>query len=741
MSYNDTLLYGEGQDLLRISGAPLGVQAVNGVVELILPFDAYRGRKNFVRDETYAAVSRTLQVRAYGDCMLRLTLGSMEAASPMLNPSTMPQAVPLSVEEVDGVYEIFDSTGSLRGRIDGRPIPKKVWSNLLPAREKQFEAEWFPDSKTAVPLKSYDLFAHGKVDSVPLGYAEKSGEVFQTLFSFHADGNECFAGTGERFAKLDLSGRTLDLENTDGRGVNSRRTYKNVPFFLSSRPYGVFIHTSSRVQLSLADISTRSAQGRVEDETLDLFLIGGGGLRDILYNYCTLTGFSPELPLWCYGIWMSRMTYFSADEVREVARRLRDGDYPCDVLHLDTGWFEKDWVCEWKFSSERFPDPAGFMADLREQGYRVSLWQTPDLSEQSDLAPIAQQRGYVPVVNRAQTADSDFSLQPICGSIDFSNPDAVEWYKEELLKPLLKAGVAAIKTDFGECIDMEVEYHSLPAVKLRNRYALLYQKAAFEVTRAHCGDGQALIWARAGWAGCQRYPLHWGGDAACSWDGMAGSLRGGLHLGLSGFTYWSHDVPGFHGVPDFMNSRPSENLYVRWTQFGVFSSHIRYHGTSPREPYEFPAIAGIVRDWWKLRYALIPYIKKQCERSAAAGLPMLRPMILEDEGDPVCWHIDDQYMFGDAFLVAPVMNDDGIRDVYLPAGEWVDFWTGEILSGLRWLRGVCSLLEQMPIFMKRGSRIPVYPRAVPCTDEMDLDKVETVVADKGICGIESFTTC
>lgn len=255
---------------------------------------------------------------------------------------------------------------------------------------------------------------------------------------------------------------------------------------------------------------------------------------------------------------------------------------------------------------------------------------------------------------------------------------------------------------------------------LNNLYALLYQKAAYEITKEVTGDG--IVWARAAWAGCQRYPLHWGGDSASTWDGMAGSLKGGLHFGLSGFAFWSHDVPGFHSLPDFMNSPVSDDIYVRWTQFGVFSSHIRYHGTSKREPWSYPAIASIVKKWWKLRYALIPYIMEQSEKATRTGYPVLRALIFHHPEDKLCWHIDDEYYFGDDFLVAPVMNSEGYRDVYLPKGEWVNFFTGECFEGECWLKKVDVPLEEMPVYVRRGATIPMYPEEVDCTDEMDLSK-------------------
>ncbi|MBN1873983.1 MAG: glycoside hydrolase family 31 protein, partial [Anaerolineae bacterium] len=621
--------------------------------------------------------------------------------------------------------------------------PTRPWggkTEIAPPPET-LDAIIYPDGKTPVALAAHDHFIPSKIESLPVGFVARNGEPHRAVFSFHAEAGECFAGTGERFAKLDLAGRTLALENTDALGVNNRRAYKNVPFYISSRPYGLFMHTSSHLRLSLADISTRAAQGLVEEPVLDLFVIGGGSVEQVIYNYRRLTGFPADVPLWSYGTWMSRMTYFSTDEVREIARKLREGDFPCDVLHLDTGWFAKDWVCEWEFSRERFPDPESFMAEMRARGFRISLWQNPNLGAGNKLLPEAIANRYLAplkVERGDKGSGSDFSesgaeAPPVVArQIDFSNPAAVKWY-QGMVARLLRLGASAIKTDFGENIDANGDYYSIPAEKLHNLYGLLYQRAAFEITQQITGEG--LIWARAGWAGCQRYPVHWGGDSACTWDGLAGSLRGGLHFGLSGFAFWSHDVPGFHGVPDFMASWPNDDLYVRWTQFGVFTSHLRYHGTTPREPYTYPAVADIVRQWLKLRYALIPYLVAQGQRAAATGLPVLRALIFHHEDDPTCWHIDDAYYFGDDMLVAPIMNPEGARDVYLPEGAWVDLWTGEILTGPRWLKHVQVPLAQMPVYVRRGARVPIYPEPVQSTAEMDLDKVVTWVFDESYTGL------
>jgi alpha-D-xyloside xylohydrolase len=443
-------------------------------------------------------------------------------------------------------------------------------------------------------------------------------------------------------------------------------------------------------------------------------------MEEILRGYRDLTGYPSMPPLWSFGIWMSRMTYFSADEVNEICDRMRAEHYPCDVIHLDTGWFKTDWLCEWKFNEERFPDPKGFIQGLKKKGYRVSLWQLPYVAENAEQIDEARKNDYIaPLTKKQDSEGSNFSALDYAGTIDFTYPQATEWYKG-LLKNLLDMGVTCIKTDFGENIHMDALYKGMKPELLNNLYALLYQKAAYEITKDVTGDG--IVWARSAWAGCQRYPLHWGGDSCSSWDGMAGSLKGGLHFGLSGFAFWSHDVPGFHTLPNFMNSIVDDDVYMRWTQFGVFSSHIRYHGTNKREPWHYPAIAPMIKKWWKLRYTLIPYIVEQSRKAIASGTPLLQALIFHHPEDKLCWHIDDEYYFGNDFLVAPVMNSENRRDVYLPEGKWVNFFTGERLEGGRWLKNLDVPLDEMPVYVRQGATIPVYPDEVECTDDMDLSK-------------------
>ncbi|MHC1691506.1 MAG: alpha-xylosidase [Sphaerochaetaceae bacterium] len=724
------------------AGKPLSVYGKDLAAIIRIPFLKQEIRNMFLHPcQPLQAKESEMVVRCYGEDIIRLTMafGSTipsDGDNPMLAWDPTLSQKPLYAVKTAAGWSIRDEAGHPRMNINTKDVPREIWSSLQPEPPETFNAVILPDSKTSVPFMAYDDFFPSQSESFSLGFVERDEKVHRCLYSLFAQQNEKFAGTGERFSGMNLGGKTYVLENTDGLGVNSRRAYKNVPFFISSKGYGLLIMTSAHVRLSLADISTRAAQALVEDDVLDLFFIGGGSVERIVWNYRRITGFPADVPFWSYGTWMSRMSYFSADETREVVRKMREGKYPCDVIHIDTGWFEKDWKCEWEFSSERFPEPEKYLREMEELGIKISLWQLPCIAKDTKYFDTAKKNRYFAPKSDHVALGSNFSEVEFDGNIDFTNPAAVRWY-QNILEKLLKRGVAVIKTDFGEVIEEHADYYGLPYGKLHNLYALLYQKAAYEISTQVKGPQQAMIWARAGWIGCQRYPIHWGGDCACSWDGMAGSLRGGLHLGVSGFAFWSHDVPGFQGIPSFMNSRPDNDLYVRWTQMGVFTSHLRYHGTTPREPYEYPQVADIVRKWLDLRYALIPYLAEEGHKAIRTGYPLLRALIFHHGDDPICWTIDDEFYCGDSLLIAPVMNKEGIRDVYLPSGEWVDFWSGEVVQGEVWLKNTLSPLELLPVFVKKGSTISVYPEIVQCTKEMDLAKVAGIQFDDTYTGFLS----
>ncbi|MDR2841334.1 MAG: alpha-xylosidase [Paludibacter sp.] len=710
-----------GNERLWRALPPLSFSENNGDIYVKIPFQKQINSNEITPDFSVQPVEYTLRIRAYANNVLRVSAvfdGEMPENSEMIECNLL-QPNKLSLIADKTFWKIIDSNGKTKAIFDFTPQTTEFWSDLQPAPQPTLRLTFYPDGKNEVKLSDYDMFSPTRHDAFALAMVERDGKPNRITCSFKAKQDECFMGTGERFAKMDLSSKTVELRNQDGQGVNNRRTYKNIPFYLSTENYGLFLHTSYFSKFSFADHSTRSVQILAEEAILDLFLIGGDKPEDILLEYRKLTGFPSMPPLWSFGIWMSRMTYFAADEVNEICEHLRRDDFPCDVIHLDTGWFETDWLCEWKFNKKRFPNPEQFIKNLKDKGFRISLWQLPYIAYNAEQYSEAVENNYICRTERKIQGASNFSVQDYAGTIDFTYPAATEWYKR-LLQNLLEMGVACIKADFGEDIHTDAQYHSMSPAKLQNLYPLLYQKAAYDVTQKVTGEG--IIWARAAWAGCQRFPLHWGGDAASSWDGLGGSLKGGLHFGLSGFAFWSHDVPGFHSLPDFMNSPLDTELYVRWTQFGVFSSHIRYHGSHKREPWYYPQIQDIIRYWWKLRYQLIPYIIEQSKKSVESGFPLLRALYLHHPDDKTCRHIDDQYYFGENILVAPLLTAGGVRDIYLPEGEWINFFTRQSYKGNQWLKNVETPLDQMPVFVKYGAKIPLYPDDVNCTDEMDLSK-------------------
>ncbi len=716
---------------------PTAIYERNGDICLDVPFQKQVLANDMAADLQVAQETHRLYIRYYEPKIIRLFIDfndeeTMTDQSEMLQYSGHIKKGNLCLKKEGNNWNILSDDGITRAFINLEDAPVDRWSDLQPDPQPTLDVRLYPDGNKEIRLAAYDHFSPPRYDALPLAFCKAEGQRERATLSFECQHDECFAGTGERFTKMDLSGQAFLLKNQDGQGVNNRRTYKNIPFYLSSRMYGTFYHTCAYSKLSLAAHSTRSVQFLNDQAMIDTFIIGGDSIEEIIRGYRDLTGYPSMPPLWSFGVWMSRMTYFSADEVNGICQRLREEHYPCDVIHLDTGWFKTDWLCEWKFNEERFPDPPAFIKQLKDHGFRVSLWQLPYVAEDAEQIGEARKNDYIGPLTKQQASEgSNFSSLDYAGTIDFTYDKATAWYKG-LLKRLLDMGVTCIKTDFGENIHMDAIYKHMEPKLLNNLYALLYQKAAYEITKEVTGDG--IVWARAAWAGCQRYPLHWGGDSCSSWDGLAGSLKGGLHFGLSGFAFWSHDVPGFHTLPNFMNGIVDDKVYVRWTQFGVFTSHIRYHGTNKREPWHYPNIAPVVKRWWNLRYALIPYILQESIIATQTGHSMIEALVFQYPHDKTAWHIDDEYFFGHDFLVAPVMNSEDCREVYLPEGHWVQFFTGERLNGNQWISLENIPLEQMPVYVREGAEIPLYPDHVECTDEMDLSKTRIVNIDKNYNG-------
>ncbi|UCF36576.1 MAG: alpha-xylosidase, partial [Acidobacteriota bacterium] len=435
-----------------------------------------------------------------------------------------------------------------------------------------------------------------------------------------------------------------------------------------------------------------------------------GGPKEVLTEYTTLTGRSPVPPLWSFGLWMSRITYNSEEQVRDVAAKLRQYRIPTDVIHLDTGWFETDWRSDFEFSKSRFKDAPGMISDLKELGFRISLWQLPYFTSKNAI--------YDEIVSKGFVVRDDGGRRPFEDAIfDFSNQEAVDWYQGKIAD-LLKLGVGAIKVDFGEDAPFRGLYASgRSGFYEHNLYPLRYNKAIADITRQVTGE--SIIWARSAWAGSQRYPLHWGGDAENTDSAMAATLRAGLSFGLSGFSFWSHDAGGFVQAPPL-------DLYHRWLAFGLLTSHTRCHGAPPREPWAFSE--DFVEDFRRaveMRYRLMPYLYSQAVSSARQGWPMLRALFFEFPEDPTSWMIEDQYMLGSDLLVAPLFSAARTRKVYLPPGSWIDYQSGATFEGGSWHQ---IQTAEIPIIVLARNQA-VIPRSgvAQHTGAIDWNRIELMV--------------
>jgi alpha-D-xyloside xylohydrolase len=545
---------------------------------------------------------------------------------------------------------------------------------------------------------------------LPFSFIRRGSDYSRSVTAvFKLSPGEKIFGCGESFTEFDKRGQKVVLWTTDANGVQNRAMYKPIPFFISSAGYGMFMHTSTPVTCDFGHSFSEQNSIMLGDDELDLFVFLGTP-EEVLNEYTNLTGKSPVPPLWSFGLWMSRCTYLSEEQVREVAGKLRTNSIPCDVLHLDTGWFETDWRCDYKFSKNRFPAPEKMIQDLGKDGYKVSLWQLPYFVPKNDLFPEIVSKGLA-------VRDPKGNLTTEDAILDYSNPATVTWIQEKIAA-LLKTGVGAIKVDFGEAAPLNGIYASgRTGFFEHNLYPLRYNKAIADITRETTGEN--IIWARSTWAGSQRYPLHWGGDAEATDSGMAAELRGGLSFGLSGFSFWSHDAGGFVG-------KTSEDLYLRWLAFSALTSHSRCHGMAPKEPWNYsPEFMDRFRKIVEMRYRLMPYLWAQAHDSSARGLPMLRSLFLEFPEDAGSWKVDDQYMLGSSLLVAPLMHEDGKkRDVYLPAGAWIDYQTGKAYQG-GWHEIEAG---ELPVVMlvRDGSVIPHIGLA-QSTSRMDWSKLDLMI--------------
>lgn len=543
--------------------------------------------------------------------------------------------------------------------------------------------------------------AYIKTDWKGLAYDKGGDEDTYMRQQLRLSVGELIYGMGERFTPFVKNGQTVDIWNEDG-GTSTEQSYKNIPFYISNKGYGVFVNHPEKVSFEVGTEHTKKVGFSVPGESLDYFLINGPTMKEVLTRYTDLTG-KPSLPApWTFGLWLSTSFTTNYDEttVMSFVDGMIERGIPLSVFHFDCFWMKEFHWCDFTWDSRVFPDPKGMLGRLKDKGLKICVWINPYIGQESSLFKEGMEKGYF--IKRPNGNVWQWDMwQPGMAIVDFTNPEACKWYSDKL-EVLLDMGVDSFKTDFGERIPTDVIYYDgSDPIKMHNYYTHLYNKVVFELLERKRGKGEAVLFARSATVGGQKFPVHWGGDCWSDYESMEESLRGGLSLMMSGFGYWSHDIGGFE-------STSTPDVYKRWAAFGLLSSHSRLHGsTSYRVPWAYDEESvDVVRFFTKLKASLMPYIYKESIETSKTGVPTMRSMVLEFTEDRTCHYVDKQYMLGSSMLVAPIFNDQGIGEYYLPKGIWTNYFTGEKVEGERWIKEKHNYLS-IPLMVRENSIIAV----------------------------------
>lgn len=583
------------------------------------------------------------------------------------------------------------ATGSYRFEAGGRPLTGAGFRNTGYVRWDKLPSSMRP---------GYNYF---KADYEPYVFAELSLKPGETVY-----------GLGERFTPFVKNGQTVDLWNEDG-GTASDVSYKNIPFYMTSENYGVFIDHSAHVSLEVGSEKVEYVNFTVPGEQLRYHLLYGETPAEIMENYTALTGRPALPPAWSFGLWLS--TSFKPDYDEKTTGKLIDGmqerGIPFKVFHFDCFWMRGLHWCDFVWD-ESFGNVKAMLKRYHKKGLKICCWINPYVAQNTEMFDEGMIHGYFLQRADGRGVKQVDNWQPGLAVVDFTNPDACLWYADKL-KKLLSLGVDCLKTDFGERIPTDVVYYdgSDPEA-MHNYYTYLYNRLVFETLREE--KKEAVLFARSATALCQQFPVHWGGDCFASYASMAESLRGGLSFAMSGFAFWSHDISGFE-------STATPDLYKRWVQFGLLSTHSRLHGSDTyRVPWVFDEEScEVLRTFSEWKCRLMPYLYRMAVIAHEKGTPMLRPMAFEFPNDPACKYLDMQYMLGESLLVAPIFNEEGRVSFYLPAGRWKNLLDGEILEGGRFYERTYDYFH-LPLFVRGGSILAVGA----CDQQPDYDYAEGV---------------
>ena len=618
-------------------------------------------------------------------------------------------------------------------RYDSGAIAEEAWPDA--------GAEW-----TGSELRTSEATAHVGLDPLRISFSDASGRRFaaddpgaELDASAPAAGiedrlgpalrltkarepGERYFGCGERTSGLEKTGSHQVFWNVDpphGHTAELNNMYTSIPFVLSLQggaAHGLFLDYPGRVELDLAKADPERMSGTASG-ALVYYVFAGPTPRRVLERYTELTGRIPLPPIWALGNQQSRWSYMDAEELRGIARGYRERGIPCDVLHLDIDYMDGYRVFTW--DAERFPDPAGLIAELAEDGFRVVTIVDPGVKVDEDYPVYTEGRDRGLFCRTFTGEEYNNVVWPgLCAFPDFTNPATREWWGDQHAA-LLDQGVAGVWCDMNEpalfipqnaTFEPDVVHpgggHPRLHGEVHNLYGSQMAQAAREGLQRLRPDRRPFVITRAGYAGLQRHALQWTGDNSSWWEHLWMSMPQLQNLGLSGVAHCGVDIGGF------FNDATGE-LLARWAEFGIFQPFVRFHsmkGTHAQEPWSFgepweSLIGGMLR----LRMRLLPYLYGLFDEAARTGAPILRSLLFEHPADETTYAADDEFLCGDALLVAPIARP-GIehRHVYLPEGTWVQWWTGERVEGPAHVLAHARL-GRPALYARANAAIPLWP--------------------------------
>lgn len=543
--------------------------------------------------------------------------------------------------------------------------------------------------------------------------------------SLPADPAEHVYGFGERFNALDHRGEKIETWVRDvtnhPRPLRPRISYRPVPFFVSSRGYGVLLDSTTRSTFDMGASAPDRYVVADQSAALRCYLIYGPSLTDVLTRHTAIVGRPPLPPAWVFAPWKVRDEYLNDEQVREDVDKMRALDLPLSAVIIDSPW--ESAYNDFRFNPWQFPDPKGLIDYLHGRGTKLALWIAPFTNTVSKTGEYGGKlQGQLPrAANFDELVSKGFFIKTpkgdpylikwwkgVGGLIDFTNPDATAWWQGQI-RELVRLGVDALKADDGEHVPEDAVFHNgKTGREMHNLYPYLYLKATYEALN-EAVPGGSVLWSRSGFTGTQRFPYHIPGDQDASFQlgtGLPSVILASQGAAISGFAITGSDIAGY-------NAEAPKDVFIRWSQLGAMQPimQVMVKGTiSGPWSYDEETLQ-IYRRYAKLHTSLFPYIYSYARQASETGLPIIRSLFLLEQHDPEAYRHPFQYFFGNELLVAPMYEDATARQVYLPKGEWLDYWNGTAYQGPKTITYQAPI-GVLPLFVRSGAIIPRISESV-----------------------------